>query len=79
MVSAERDNIVQKLKQTQDHLCKLEQQSNVTPDIKTLNAQWNEAYSKQQTDFDGNSDCSDSLLFNSLYFSSKSLFFEAYL
>lgn len=56
MVSAERDNIVQKLKQTQDHLCNLEQQqqsSSTQPDINTLNAQWNEAFTKQQSDFDG--------------------------
>ena len=47
---AERDAISQKLKETQDHLCSLEQQPS---DTNTLNAQWNEAFAQQQTQFEG--------------------------
>ena len=52
IVSADEDAIVQKLKETQDHLCQLENQSSA-PDINTLNAQWNDAYAKQQSNFEG--------------------------
>ena len=50
---AEKDAISQKLKETQDHLCSLEQQSSPS-DVNTLNAQWNEAFSQQQSQFEGN-------------------------
>ena len=49
---AEKDAISQKLKETQEHLCSLEQQS-ASPDVNTLNSQWNEAYAQQQSKFEG--------------------------
>merc|ERR1719410_3059605 len=48
---AEKDAISQKLKETQEHLCSLEQQS-ASPDVNTLNSQWNEAYAQQQSKFE---------------------------
>ena len=52
VVLAEKDAISKKLKETQDHLCSLEQKS-TPPDVNTLNAQWNEAFSQQQSQFEG--------------------------